>query len=138
MVISLQIVWSTLRSSSVFMWKVVSDIHTSLVKVWATTNQLLASLCHGMKFTGLIPALGSIIGHHVQLIVAKTGKYRTSLPVTAQYMFSGKTHLPVGLHCPAELVLLPIAGVRGNGQMTELVRLFYKLDWTAGAESKNI
>ena len=69
----LRLVCSTLRSSSVFMWKVVSDILTSLVvvggklEVWATTNQLLASLSHGMKFTGIIPALGSIICHHVQL-----------------------------------------------------------------------
>jgi len=85
---ALQLVWSMLGSSSVLTGQACSDIITSLVvrgklEVGATTTQLLASLSHGMEFTGIIPALGNIICHQVELMVAKTGKYKNPYAISS-------------------------------------------------------
>jgi hypothetical protein len=50
--------------------------------VRANTTQLLASLSHGMELTGIIPALGNIICHQGELMVAKTGKYKNPYAIS--------------------------------------------------------
>jgi len=85
---ALQLVWTMLGSSSVLTGQAVSDIITSLVtdgklEVGATTIQLLASLSHGMEFTGIIPSLGNILCHQVELMVAKTGYYKNPYAISS-------------------------------------------------------
>eukprot|EP00092_Neocalanus_flemingeri_P036633 GFUD01039886.1.p1 GENE.GFUD01039886.1~~GFUD01039886.1.p1 ORF type:complete len:1196 (+),score=396.15 GFUD01039886.1:57-3644(+) len=84
----LQLVWVMLGSSSVLTGQACSDIITSLVvagklEVGATIVQLLASLSHGMEFTGIIPALGNILCHQVEVIVAKTGEYKNPYAISS-------------------------------------------------------
>jgi hypothetical protein len=46
------------------------------LEVGASTSQLLASHSHGMEFTSITPALGKIICHQVELMMAKPDKYK--------------------------------------------------------------
>ena len=48
-----------------------------------TTSQPLVSLSHGMEFTGIIPALGSIIRYRVELMVVKTDKYKNPYAINS-------------------------------------------------------
>ena len=47
--------------------------------------QPLASLSHGMEFTGINPALRSIIRYWVELMVAKTVKYKSPYAISSSY-----------------------------------------------------
>jgi len=85
---ALQLIWSMLGSSSVLTGQACSDVITKLVlegklEVSATTTQLLASLSHGMEYTGIIPALGNIVCHQAELIIAKTGEYKNPYAISS-------------------------------------------------------